>query len=133
MTRATKTQPVRRAKAETETLIALATSDTVTEAAKKLGISRQVVYERIHKYNLTEKLKSIQAVATVELATGAGKAARNLINKIDHEDPNISIKASTETLDRIGLTKADTGAPRGSVNIFNFGDKSKARKYVEPN
>lgn len=110
-------QPVRKAKVETETLMALATSDTVTEAAQTLGVSRETVYKRIRQYGLTEKLKDIQHTAQVELVVGAGKAARNLISKIDHEDPNISVKASTETLDRIGLTKPDKGS--GGVNI-NF-------------
>ena len=98
-------KPIVRAKVETETLIALATCDTVTQAAEKLGVSRTIVYERIQKYGLTEKLKTIHESALVELATGAGKAARNLISKIDSENEDISVKASTETLDRVGLTK----------------------------
>lgn len=103
---------------EAETLVALATHDTVTAAAESLGVSRETVYQRIHKYGLAEKLSDIKTAAIVELATGAGKAARNLIAKIDHEDPTISVKASTETLDRIGLTKADK---EGGNTINNFG------------
>jgi len=112
-------KPIVRAKVETETLIALATADSVTQAAEKLGISRTVLYERIHKYGLTEKLKTIHESAIVELATGAGKAARNLISKIESENEDISIKASTETLDRVGLTKPNNIRTEPATQIFN--------------
>ncbi len=122
-------KPVVAAKVETETLIALATSDTVTAAAEALGISRTVLYERINKYGLTEKLKNIQQAALVELTTGAGKAARNLISKIDSENEDISVKASTETLDRVGLTKPNNNISN-SVNInFNQLVQDQRERY----
>jgi hypothetical protein len=54
-----------------------------------------------------------------ELLTATGKAARNIVAKIDHEDPNISMKASTETLDRAGITKPNE--KRTDATINNFG------------
>ena len=120
-------KPVVAAKVETETLLALATSDTVTEAAQRLGINRTTLYERIAKYGLTEKLKDIQNVAKMELLAGAGKAARNLVNKVDHQDPNISLKSSTEILDRVGATKDNSG---NTVNInFNHIASEQRDKY----
>lgn len=125
-----KLHAVRQAKVESETLVALATNDTVTAAAQALNISRTVLYERIAKYGLTEKLKDIQQSAMIELATGAGKAARNLISKIDSDNEDISIKASTETLDRVGLTKpnkTDTGTTFNFVQV----NQDKGSKYAE--
>lgn len=120
MPKSPKLKPVVQARVETETLMALATNDTVTAAAEQLGISRTVIYERIHKYGLTEKLSDLQKAAQVELMTGAGKAARNLISKIDSQNEDISLKATTEALDRIGLTKPNnlrTDMP--GINILN--------------
>lgn len=124
-----KLKPIVRSKVETETLIALATADTVTEAAERLGVSRTVVYERIQKYGLTEKLKNIQESALVELATGAGKAARNLISKIDSENEDISVKASTETLDRVGLTKPNNARQDQPMQVFNQIQINQKDKY----
>jgi hypothetical protein len=126
-----KVHPVRQAKVETETLIALATNDTVTAAAEDLGISRTVLYERIQKYGLTEKLKNIQESAMVELATGAGKAARNLISKIDSDNEDISIKASTETLDRVGLTKPNKSDVTSATYNFTQINNELKDKYSD--
>lgn len=113
-------------KIEKETLLALTTHETVTGAAKALGISRQSLYERIQRYGLTEKLNNIRTIAQAELYTGASKAARNLISKIDSDDENISMKATTETLDRIGLTKPDKGvAPTVQFNQIQINDRKE--------
>ena len=120
-------KPIVAAKVETETLLALATSDTVTEAAERLGISRFTIYERINKYGLADKLKDIQNAAAVELLTSSSKAARKIGELVDHKDPNIAIKASTENLDRIGLTKPTNS---GGVNInFNHIASEQRDKY----
>lgn len=110
---------IKRTKVELDTLIALAGSDTVTEAAKRLGVSRFTIYERISKYGLADQLKDIQQVAMTELVTGASKAARNLVSKIDHQDPDVSVKSSTEILDRLGMTKPTTN--EGGVVNNNYG------------
>lgn len=112
-------QQVKKTKVEVDTLVALASSNTVTEAAKRLGVSRFTIYERINKYGLTDQLKDIQTAAITELVTGASKAAQNLVNKLDHQDPDISIKSSTEILDRVGLTKPTKG---DSTTINQFGN-----------
>ena len=111
-----------------ETLVALLTNDTVQDAADSLGISRTGVYKRVRRYDLANKLIELKGSAQTELAVGAAKAARNLIEKIDHEDPDISMKASTETLDRIGLTKPTNGGTAVQVN-FNQHVADKRGEY----
>jgi hypothetical protein len=78
---------------------------------------------------LTEKLKTIHESALVELATGAGKAARNLISKIDSDNEEISIKASTEALDRVGLTKVNNNRTEQPTQIFNQIQITQKEKY----
>lgn len=122
---------VKESKTETDTLIALATNDTITDAAKQLGVSRTVVYERIHKYGLDEQLANIQKTARAELLTATSKAARNLVKKIDHEDANVSLKASTETLDRAGLTKPNKLQTGTTVNNFGTIVAEMKDKYAD--
>lgn len=111
-----------------ETLIALLTNDTVEDAAKSLGIHRTAVYKRVRKYDLANKLIELKGSAQAELATGAAKAARNLISKIDSENEDTSVKASTEVLDRIGLTKP-TGAGTAVQVNFNQHVTDKREEY----
>lgn len=101
-----------------ETLLAVVMSDTVQEAATKLGISRQMVHERINRYELKDKIKNLKDEAMVELHLGTNKAARKMVQLIDSENENIAKAASAEVLDRVGLTKADTG---NGNTINNFG------------
>lgn len=101
-----------------ETLLAVVMSDTVQEAATKLGISRQMVHERINRYELKDKIKNLKDEAMIELHLGTNKAARKMVQLIDSENENIAKAASAEVLDRVGLTKADTG---NSNTINNFG------------
>lgn len=97
-----------------ETLLAVTTSETMDEAAKKLGISRQQIYKRIDKYELKEKIVALRENALNELTVGSVKAARKLVTLIDSESEQIAKSASDSVLDRIGLTKGDTT----NVNIF---------------
>lgn len=97
-----------------ETLIALLTSDTRTEAAEKLGIARDTLYRRIREYNLDEHIAQIPRDALSVLHQGSVKAAENYIKKIDHRDAKISLEASNQVLDRIGL-----GTKTQQTNIQN--------------
>lgn len=90
-------------KVGTETLIALLSSETRTEAAEKLGIARKNLYERIAKYQLDKHLEVIPQQALGVLRQGSLKAAENYIKKIDHRDARVSLEASNQVLDRIGL------------------------------
>jgi hypothetical protein len=97
-----------------ETLIAVTTSETVDEAAEKLGISRQQVYKRIDKYELKEKIVALKENAILEISMGATKAARKLNALVDSEDNKIALGASNSVLDRVGITKGDSN----NTNIF---------------
>lgn len=122
---------IKRDKVETETLVALASNDSITSAAMQLGISRLGLYKRIEKYNLTAQLKNIQEAAIAELSLGAGKAARNLVNKIDHADPDISLKSSAEVLDRVGLTKVSNKQEGGNNDFHLHLHQSEQRKKYD--
>ena len=112
-----------------ETIVAVVMSNTIQEAADKLGITRQMVHERITKYDLKDRITDLKTNALTELQVGATKAAQNLVSKIDSEDEKTSLAASNSVLDRVGLTKADTTGG-GSTIIFNQGDIVKS-KYIK--
>ena len=98
----------------TATLMAILTTDTRTEAAEKLQIDRATLYRRIEKYDLDKHIMEIPNQALSVLRQSSIKAAENYIKKIDHRDPRISIEASNQVLDRIGL-----GAKTTQNNIQN--------------
>lgn len=110
-----------------ETLLAVTTSETMDEAAKKLGISRKQVYWRIKEYELKEKIVTLKEDALAELSMGATKAARKLVTLIDSESEQIAKSASDSVLDRIGVTKGDTT----NVNIFQ-GDVQFVNQVPRP-
>ena len=110
-----------------ETLLAVTTSETMDEAAKKLGISRQQIYKRIDKYELKEKIVALRENALNELTVGSVKAARKLVTLIDSESEQIAKSASDSVLDRIGVTKGDAT----NVNIFQ-GDVQFVNQVPRP-
>lgn len=110
-----------------ETLIAVTTSETIQEAADKLGISRTQTHARINSYGLKEKILALKEDALSELTVGSVKAARNLVKLVDSENESVSLGASNSVLDRIGLTKQDQG--NGATINFNFG--SNVKKYID--
>lgn len=114
----------------TETLIAILSSNSMQEAADQLNISRQAVYMRVEKYDLTDKIKQLREEALLELQLGTGKAARRLVKLVDSDNDGIAKAASDSILDRVGLTKLDKkDAPTGT-NIFVNGDANfSASKY----
>ena len=63
------------------------------------------------------------------LVTGATAAAQNLVDKVKHANPNISMEASKEILDRAGVTKPKE-VNQTNVQVNNFipllgGDSAK--------
>lgn len=115
-----------------ETLIAVILSDTIQEAATKLGITRQMVHERINKYELKDKIANLKEQALIELHMGTTKAARKLITLIDSEDEKVAKAASDSVLDRVGLTKPDNDGDKGG-NTFNFINNANfdSKKYIK--
>lgn len=110
-----------------ETLIAVTTSETIQEAADKLGISRTQTHNRIKQYGLQEKILALKEDALAELTLGGAKAARNLVSKIDSTNESVSLGASNSVLDRIGLTKQDTS----NTTTIQFNINNSARKFVD--
>ena len=110
----------------TDTLIALLTTNSRTEAASQLGIARNTLYERIEKYNLNEHIAKIPSHALSVLQQGSVKAANNFVDKLDHRDAKISLDASKEILDRVGVGVQKSGN-NVQVNVLNNiqGDKDK--------
>lgn len=104
----------------TETLAALLAHDTKAEAARHLGITRQSLQTRVEKYNLQQYVDEIAEEARDVLKKTAIKAAKNLANKVDHANPNISMEASKEVLDRAGVTKPKE-VSQTNVQVNNFG------------
>lgn len=75
-----------------------------------------------HISGLRENVESI-------LVTGATTAAQNLVDKVKHQNPNISMDASREILDRIGVSKPRE-QNQTNVQVNNFipllgGDSAK--------
>lgn len=100
-----------------ETLTAIITSSTITEAAKKLGISRRSLYERIDRYELRPQIELVRQQAQDNLVIASLKASDNLVTKIDHHNPSISMDASKEILDRVGVVKPSNTTNNVQVNV----------------
>lgn len=101
-----------------ETLIAVLTSPNMTVAGEKLGITRQMVHERINRYGLKEKIANLKQEALLELQMGAHKAVYTLTRSLDSDNEMLAKSAADSILDRVGLTKADNLEQKG--NTFNF-------------
>lgn len=101
-----------------ETLTAILTTNTYTDAAAKLQISRQGLYDRIDKYNLQEQLDKIPQEALNRLRVSSTKAAENFVSKIDSRNENVSMEASKEILDRVGVVKPSNTTNNVQVNIM---------------
>lgn len=116
-------------KSGTETLIALLTSDTRTEAAEKLGITRSSLYARIEKYEIDKHLEAVPAQALGVLRQGSLKAAENFVKKVAHSNPNVSMEASKEVLDRVGVVSQKSNNPTNvQVNVSALLEEDR-KKY----
>lgn len=89
----------------TETVAAILISNTLTDAAKRLGISRSSLYERINRYDLKKSLDPFIEQATYSLKIASIKAAEELVNQLDNSNIYIRAEAAKGILDRIGITK----------------------------
>ncbi len=88
----------------TETLVALLSTNTKTEAAERLKIDFSTLHRRIIKYKLNTYLDKLPEQALESLKLGGVEAAVNFRNKIKSRNEAISMDASREILDRIGVT-----------------------------
>lgn len=109
----------------TETLLALLSSRTKSEAAEKLSIARSALYQRIIKYGLEKHLEAIPKQALQTLQMGSDRAAETLVHALD--DRINKMEAAKEILDRVGVTnKAPT-----VLQQFNVGQDMGVKFEVE--
>lgn len=101
----------------TKTLIALMTNSTRVKAYESLGISKEALYKRIRKYKLNDYLDEIPQEALSTLKQGSIAAAENFVSKIDSRNENVSMEASKEILDRVGVVKPSNTTNNVQVNV----------------
>ncbi len=94
----------------TETLVALLSSKTKTEAADKLQVHRNTVNERIERYGLDKIIMQIPQRALQTLQMGSDHAAETLVRALESRPERL--EAAKQILDRVGLS-----APKEQTNI----------------
>ena len=109
-----KYKTLRDTKERDETLVALLSSKTKTEAAQKLSLSRNALYERIEKWELDKVLARIPQQALQTLQMGSDLAAETLIDALGNRHERLD--AAKEILDRVGLT-GDKATNMTQINI----------------
>lgn len=117
-------------KTGSETLEALLSNKTLTAAAEQLGVDRNTVYAHIDKYGLEEIVLALKQKAVTTLAQATVDAAENLANKISSPDEDVSLKASTEILDRAGIIKPQ-GSSGVNINFNNFAQEFRQRYPID--
>lgn len=113
-------------KLATETLEAILTTKNLSKAAELLNISRPALYARIEKHELDELIAMVKRRAITTLVQGSVDAAENLVNKVSSSDEEVSVKASGEVLDRIGIVKPQRSGGEINLNFNNLATTQKA-------
>lgn len=91
-------------------------SESLSEAARKLGVSRPTLRNRLQKDTVQQAIQELQEHYLKHLKhhllTHAKQAAQVLIDNLYNEDPRIQIAAAKEILSRVldksSASKADT-------------------------
>ena len=81
-------------------MIALLTLKSISDAARKRGVTRNTIYERKEKWNLDELISEIPLQDLHALQGSSLKAAMNLIEDLDSYRPKIRQDASKYILDK---------------------------------
>jgi hypothetical protein len=87
---------------ELDTVMAVLSTRTYTDAAERLGIDRTTLYLRMDKWNIKERIAKIPEKALARLELMSIDAAETLTGKLDN--PRESMEAATEILDRVGIS-----------------------------
>lgn len=103
-------------KTASETLLALLSSKTQTEAAERLQIERSTLWYRVKKYKLDDIIAQIPREALMRLQLASTSAAEKLVQKLD--DRKEGLQAAIEILDRTGVTARKDDSPQVQVNTF---------------
>lgn len=81
------------------------TSDSLSEAARRLGVSRPTLRKRLQKDSVQEAIQELerqyQHAARYHLYKHAKQAAQVLIDNLYAEDPRVQIAAAKEILVRV--------------------------------
>lgn len=98
-----------------DALLAILTSKTMTEAAKKLSISRNTLYNYIDKYNLREHIDKVPQQALENLKLASLSATDVLVDGLN--DRRERYNNAKDILDRVGVgvKKNDTNV---NVNVM---------------
>lgn len=90
-----------------ETLSALLTSTSYSEASKKLGITNKVLIGRIKKFKLQRELNKITQHIQNDLLLAGVDVANELVKLTKSKNEAIRLKAIESVLDRIGVAKKE--------------------------
>jgi hypothetical protein len=109
---------------QTETVAAIMSTDTLTEAAKLLGIHPATMNDRLRQYpEIIEAVKATKNQAVLMLHKASSRAANKIIDTLD--DKKRGFDAARDILDRVGVHKVSGGVddkPATSINIqLNIG------------
>ena len=108
-----------------ETLVALLSSKTLSDAARLLGVERSTIYDRIEKYQLQELLDTIPSRALSVLKHGSVRAAEVMVEELDIYRGQ-KLEAAKEILDRVGVTSKKQGDTMG----VSLSDNTKEVKII---
>lgn len=104
-----------------ETLVAILGSNSLTQAAQLLSLSRNALYERIEKYKLREIIDKIPEQALDNLKSASVAASNVFVGAL--EERGNKMEAAKEILDRVGVSNK---TPTTAVQINNIvSDKRK--------
>ena len=97
-----------------ETLLAILTTNSYEEAAKKLHMTGDGLRLRRVKYGIDKRVAELPAEALDRLRMGSVRAANTFVNNLDN--PTKDMEAAKEILNRVGITdKTPTVAQQFNV------------------
>ncbi len=108
---------VKKTKMISETIIAVLTHSTLTEAAKTLKIDRTTLYDRINNYELQPIIDSLPQQAVDQLKISSVKASEVLAEALNSYDQKLKVAVAQDILDRV--TKKDS-SPAVAVQVNNI-------------
>ena len=116
-----------------ETVLSLLVYPTREEQALGLKISRQALHKRLVNHpEINEEVSHFAKYAKSLLAIASLKASDNLIRLLDSSNPYISLKASTEILDRVGcIYKEEEQNKKLQIEVVDYVPSELKNKYIE--
>lgn len=99
----------RMSRKATQTITAIQTSKTMTQASEMLGITRSALYERIKRYGLVEIIQELKAQAQATIDMASPDVAEDLVKVAlgEKKAKRLEVETKKDILDRAGITKKD--------------------------